>query len=279
MTTQPVEGRFVSAPTRGFQGTADARTLDEIRLMTDPKGGLNFVPIQSVDPWGFIVPGEAATTLFFAVAMDGHRVPFGATFIVNWVVEGDPRVKTVRRPHAGPDPVVTIILDSDWFYESVGRRGSLSYEVELSDGTLLPGPGIEVYIPSLIKTDPIHLEGLAPGELIDTEKFPDGIAATVQMVVNAQPFHETTVVFRTLGIFPPGTDWVPVTAERHPLPQLADGPVKLTIGKHLYIDPHEWGYSRLRLEFEVQSVMAPWPNSGWGYVLDIGENVVLPPDL
>ena len=276
MTTQKLSGSFVPSRVKQPDGGQVPRTLDQIRLMTDTSGGMNFHAIQSVSPWGFIVPGEAATTLSFVAAMDGHRIPHGSLFVVRWQAEGDTIIKEAEKLHLGPDPVVTLPLPNAWFADAIGKRVSLTYEVKLWNGSTVQGPGIDFLITHKIDTTWIALEGLQVNQPINPENFPDGIAATVQRVVNAQPFHDTTLVIRTLGQMHPEDDYVECFTVHLPLPGIADGPMNFTLEKYLYTDPFDWGYALLRLDFSVVSQLAPWPNQGWDYAIGVGGNPVIP---
>jgi hypothetical protein len=275
MVAQRGEGRFSTRRSRRGPARGVGRTLDEIRLLSDPLGTLEVV--QSVSPWGVIVPEEAAFNFAFAAEMDGHRVPFGSTFIVHLARADGEGARDVRHLFLGPHPVVTVPLPDDWILDAVGQRAALTYTVEMPDGTRLPGPGIGVQVTQRLEAPLFTREGLEENEPIDPAKFPDGIMATVEQMPGVLPFHEPRLAIAAWGIAEGGDEMEEVMVLLVDAPAIGSGPLDFKIGKGFYTTPLEWGFRNVRVEVSIEVRLVPWPNHGWEYDLSLGGNPVLPP--
>ncbi|VVE60762.1 hypothetical protein PAN31117_00351 [Pandoraea anapnoica] len=275
MTSNRIRGSF-QAGTFMNAARRPERTLDQIRLLSNPYPAERPFAIQSVAPWGFVLPGEFVDSFFpIYVEMDAHRVPFGSTFILHFVSEDGTGAQEARQLYLGPEPIATMTLPNAWLTPFIGKHATIHYEVEWPDGQRYPGPGIDFLITPFLNPQQVHFEGLADGEALDPEKFPDGILSTVRRIPTLEPYHLPILRFGVVGWKPPS--YTTIQAREYRLDGLANGPVSVKIDPGAYSGLYEQGYTEIFTTSLLDVQMVPSPNPSMREFFVVGSFDVLPP--
>jgi len=253
-TGVPGSGDLSRSPSNSLKAMLDQPFLAvEMNHMLGPQ------IVQSVEPWGFIVPGELMTTDAAVVAtIQAHWVPQSTTFILRLVPDDGSQPYVAQSNHVGPDPLVCFRLPNDWLASHVGRTVYLGYEAVLPGDTRINGPGIDFQITSLLTFPPIRFEGLGDGEPLDPSRFPDGLVAVCDRIAEIRKYHRAELQFVVFGV-KDGDSW-PITLRTYPLDGIQDRPITFTIDPEAYTGHHEHGYAALYASISLRADMIPPPN-------------------
>ncbi len=250
--------------------------LDQIQLAATVIPTIGPETVQSVHPWGFIVPGEVvAYDATILATIQAHWVPVGTTFIVRLVPEDGSTPYEARVLHVGPNPVEYIKLPNEWLAPFIGRTVYLGYEAEWADGTRTEGPGLEFQITPLLEIPPIRFDGLQGDEPLDPEKFPDGLVATLDPVPQVREYHRAALFFTVLGTRDGFISNLMVRG--YTLEGLKDHAVSVTIDPAAYSGHYEEGYTDVYAVATLRMIMIPRPNPHGIEAFAVGRLDVLPP--
>lgn len=276
MTSQRIKRAFRSGALTPPLPNGLGTTLDQIQLAVEMNFLIGPETVQSVHPWGFILPGEAvaygATILATILA---HWVPIGTTFIVRMVPDDGSVPYETRMLHVGPNPVEYVKLPNAWMSSHVGRTIYLGYEAEWPDGTRSEGPGLEFQITPLIEVTRVQFEGLGPGEPLDPSKFPEGLVATVGRVPQIRDYHRPALYFAVNGTLDGFISTIILRA--YSLEGLRDHQVTVTIDPDAYSGHYEDGYTDVYVGVNLFAVLLPRPNPHGTEAFPLGRLDVLPP--
>ncbi|MFG3449522.1 hypothetical protein ACGFZ3_13150 [Stenotrophomonas sp. NPDC047960] len=277
MTFQETKGApRAGAWVRGSSSGSNV-TLDQVQLSVET----NFVsgpqPIQSVHPWGFILPGEAVVyDLTILAIIQAYWVPVGTTFILRLVPDDGSTPYETRVLHVGPNPVEYFKLPSAWLMPHIGQMVYLGYQAELPDGTRIEGPGLGFQITPLLQVPEVRYEGLAPGEPLDPSKFPDGLVATVDPIPQIRPYHRAAMHFSVNGH---RDGWLSTIIRRgFTLDTLTtDRPAIVKIDAAAYSGHYEDGYTDVYATATLLTVLVPQPNPHGVEPISMGRIDISPP--
>ena len=278
MTAQRLRGQFVSGFRRAIPAGGARVDLSPLRLMGKPTFFGEPEEIHSVEPWGYLIPAEGIETDYLAsfyADMDAQSVPHGSVFTVRFALEDGSEAQSGSSEYLGPNPVVRILLPPAWFRPAVGKRASLTYEVELPDGRILPGAGISLVVLPFIEVGPIRLEGMDVFDSIDPVKFPDGVVAVLDRMRFLLPFSDPMLRITTLGnqdgYLKDFATW------SVPLEGIEQDAVRVNIDPFYYVAPYQLGFTDVYLSIHVLYEALPPPNTDWNYFIKVGSIDVLPP--
>jgi hypothetical protein len=274
MSSQRIKRAFESSVS-GSSSRANA-SLEQIQLAVEINFMVGPETVQSVHPWGFIVPGEVvANDATVLATIEAHRVPVGTTFIVRLVPDDGSTPYETRVLHVGPNPVEFIKLPNAWLMPLIGRTVYLGYEAEWPDGTRAEGPGLEFQITPLLEIPPIRFEGLEPGKPLDPAEFPSGLVATIGPIAQIRSFHRAALYFTVLGTREGYISTI--TVRGYTLEGLEDHPVRVTIDPAAYSGHYEDGYSDVYAMPALHATLVPRPNPHGVEPFMLGRLDVLPP--
>jgi len=273
MTSHRIKRAFASSASDPSNSVK--ASLDQIQLAVTINFMIGPETVQSVHPWGFIVPGEVvAYDSTILATIQTHRVPVGTTFIVRLVPDDGSAAYETRILHVGPNPVEYIQLPNAWLAPFIGRSVYLGYEAEWPDGTTSEGPGLDFQISPLLEIPPVKFEGVEPGEPLDPAKFPDGLVATVGPIRQIRDYHKAGFYFAVNGTL---NGYISTLILRgYNLPGVKDRAVSVTIDPGAYSGHYEDGYTDVYAVALLQAHLVPRPNPHGVESYPLGRMDVLP---
>ncbi|ODP35757.1 hypothetical protein A9762_01860 [Pandoraea sp. ISTKB] len=234
--------------------------------------------LDDVPPWGRLMPAESLENgaPFYAI-VDATFVPSGTEFIVRAAIEGGATHETRYTYFDVIPPNVHIEMPNAWFQPAIGKNVVVDFDAVFPDGESFASPPTSFRIHPFLEVSPILYEGLAFGEPIDPEAFPNGLVATLDRVKNMETFHEATVRFVVYGYTENGTRKL-ITVRQFDAHDLGENPFSATLDPAAYTGHYEDGeLNDIHIVAELFAYMVPEGGPPAQMRFIVGTTDILPP--
>ncbi len=161
--------------------------------------------IYDVPPWGLILPewGGMSDMIGYLFEVDTLDMPKGTMIGIRWTAKGSNDVHVLTAQVSEDNEAYTRLrIPDDWVIRYAAQDVLVECEVSYLDGTVEIAPSFELHVAKHVQTAGMTLADLSNGDVMDPEKYPDGVAVRIEPIGNVEPYQTIRLTWDILGFVP-----------------------------------------------------------------------------